>query len=448
MRLLGALAVGVASLLSIVKPAQAVPSYASQTGQPCSACHIGSFGPQLTPFGRAFKITGYTLGGGEGVASQIPLSAMFQTSFTNTSSAQPGPAATHYYDNNNVAVDQANLFIAGKFNDYIGAFIQGTYSGVDQAFLWDNTDIRVSVPINLPNDANLRLGLSFNNGPTVQDPYNTTYAWGYPFISSSLSPTPAAGPIIGSLIGNTLGVTLNGWYDNALYFDVGAYGTMSTPLAKMLGQYGGPGASTAPMPYARIAYEWDWNAQAAEIGALLFHAALQPGGTPGFGSDEYTDMAIDGTYQFIGDGTHTVSVGGIYTHELQHLSSSVAQGLAANTNGHLDIVNANITYYYQKTYGVTFAIEKTSGSSDAIVYAPSPVGGSANGSPNSMAFITEVDWVPFGKNDSFAQPFMNMKFGLQYTAYTQFNGGNTNYDGFGRSAGANNTLYAFAWFAF
>jgi hypothetical protein len=36
-----------------------VPSFAARTGQPCSACHIGGFGPQLTPLRRAFKI-GYT----------------------------------------------------------------------------------------------------------------------------------------------------------------------------------------------------------------------------------------------------------------------------------------------------------------------------------------------------------------------------------------------------
>jgi hypothetical protein len=40
--------------------AQAVPNYAQQTGQPCTACHIGAYGPQLTAFGRAFKIGGYT----------------------------------------------------------------------------------------------------------------------------------------------------------------------------------------------------------------------------------------------------------------------------------------------------------------------------------------------------------------------------------------------------
>jgi hypothetical protein len=448
MRLLWALAAGMGSLLSFLQPARAVPSFASQTGQPCSACHVGSFGPALTPFGRAFKLSGYTLNGGEGLAAQIPLSAMMLTSFTHTDGAQPSPPAQGYYDNNNPALDQISVFLAGRFNDYVGAFVQGTYSGTDRAFLWDNTDVRVSVPIDLPNDANLRVGLSFNNGPTVQDPYNTTFAWGYPFAASSLAPTPTAGPIIGALIGNTLGVTMNAWYDNALYFEVGAYGTQSPALAKMLGQFTYPGTSVGPMPYARVAYEWDWSGQAAAIGALIFNARLQPGGVPGFGSDGYTDFAVDGTYQFIGDGTNTVSVTGIFTHEIQHLSSSVAQGLAGTKNGTLNQFTAAATYFYLKTYGVTFAVQKTSGSSDAVLYAPSPVTGSNNGSPNSLAFITELDWVPFGKSDSWGAPFANLKFGLQYTAYTQFNGGNSNYDGFGRSAGANNTLYAFAWLAF
>src|SRR3546814_12051491 len=38
--------------------ALAVPSYSRQTHQACDACHVGSFGPQLTPFGREFKLMG------------------------------------------------------------------------------------------------------------------------------------------------------------------------------------------------------------------------------------------------------------------------------------------------------------------------------------------------------------------------------------------------------
>jgi hypothetical protein len=116
------------------EPARAVPSFAAQTGQPCSACHVGGFGPQLTPLGRAFKIGGYTQIGGEGPLSHIPLAAMAIGSFTHTSTAQPNAAAPDFGRNNNVALDQVSVFFAGRLNDYMGAFVQGTYDGVGHAF--------------------------------------------------------------------------------------------------------------------------------------------------------------------------------------------------------------------------------------------------------------------------------------------------------------------------
>src|ERR1700692_4580625 len=66
-------------------PASAVPSFARQTGQECIACHV-SF-PELTPYGRYFKLTGYTIGknfvSSEGV-NYIPVALMAQASVTNT----------------------------------------------------------------------------------------------------------------------------------------------------------------------------------------------------------------------------------------------------------------------------------------------------------------------------------------------------------------------------
>src|SRR6476619_7201709 len=66
--------------------AQAVLSYARQTQQPCTGCHVGGFGPQLTPFGRQFKLSGYTLK--VGTDAKLPLSAMMVESFTHTQKAQ------------------------------------------------------------------------------------------------------------------------------------------------------------------------------------------------------------------------------------------------------------------------------------------------------------------------------------------------------------------------
>ena len=69
--------------------AKAVPSFSRQTGLTCSKCHTQSFGPNLTPFRRDFKLGGYTLGGGSGTDAKLPaLSGMIMGSFTNTQKDQ------------------------------------------------------------------------------------------------------------------------------------------------------------------------------------------------------------------------------------------------------------------------------------------------------------------------------------------------------------------------
>lgn len=110
---------------------------------------------------------------------------------------------------------------------------------------------------------------------------------------------------------------------------------------------------------------------------------------------------------------------------------------------------ANVSYWYQNTYGVTLGWQNTWGPANPALYTTgTDMTNSANGKPNSNAFIIEADWVPFGKEGSWLSPWANLKLGVQYTAYTQFNGGNKNYDGFGRNASDNNTLFVFAWMAF
>lgn len=113
----------------------------------------------------------------------------------------------------------------------------------------------------------------------------------------------------------------------------------------------------------------------------------------------------------------------------------------------LNLVHANVSYFYQRSYGLTVGISNVSGNSDPVLYAPAPISGSANGKPNSNAFIIEADWIPSDKDGSWGAPFANLKLGAQYTAYTQFNGGGKNYDGFGRTASGNNSVYLFSWLA-
>lgn len=90
--------------------ALALPSFAAQTGQPCATCHVGGFGPQLTPFGRAFKIGGYTQTGGDGPAAHVPLAAMALGSFNHTSAPVPEDQIAHHFSANN------NFALGSKLN--------------------------------------------------------------------------------------------------------------------------------------------------------------------------------------------------------------------------------------------------------------------------------------------------------------------------------------------
>ena len=62
--------------------------------------------------------------------------------------------------------------------------------------------------------------------------------------------------------------------------------------------------------------------------------------------------------------------------------------------------------------------------------------------------MLQGDVTPFGKDGSWGRAWANVRLGLQYTAFTRFNGAVSNYDGFGRNASDDNTLTAFVWAAF
>jgi hypothetical protein len=153
-------------VIGFERPAQALPSYARQTGQPCGTCHTDFAG--LTPYGRLFKIQGYTAGGGPyrttlfpgadynsgkyvppllaksqpsadnfvGSDSKVwvpPISAMVTFGFTHTQASlstimglsTPAP----YKDNDNVTIVPLSFFWGGAITENIGAFAQVTYSG-------------------------------------------------------------------------------------------------------------------------------------------------------------------------------------------------------------------------------------------------------------------------------------------------------------------------------
>src|SRR5574340_12611 len=411
-------------------PAHALPSYARQTGEECAACHVGAFGPQLTPYGIRFKLGGYS--DSDGKAGHVPLSAMLRGSWTHTRKDQAGGAAPHYGPNDNGTLDEASIFLAGKLADQMGAFIQTTYSGVARVSSLDNVDIRYARTLTL-GGKDTTVGLSLNNDPGIQDPFNTLPAWGFPYASSDLAPTPAASPLInGGVGGHVAGLSAYGFWNDSIYAEAGAYRTLSASALNRIG-IDDERVLDSPATYWRLGFFNDIQKQNWSAGLFGLNAALQPDRTGG-PADKYNDIGADASYQFLGTRRHIGTVNARYTHEDQTRNATFAAGDAAKLKGSLNEFQVNASYYYDQTWGVTAGHFAIHGSSDATLYDTS-------GSPDSTGYILQADWTPFGKEDSWGEPWASVRLGLQYTMYDKF-------DGTSSHAGDNDTTYLFAWTSF
>jgi len=431
-------------LLAIAPTAFAVPSYARQTGMPCSQCHAPGFGPALTAFGRTFKLNGYTLGAGE----SIPLSAMVVGSFTNTAERLPDKAADHFDDNNNTAIDEVSLFYAGKLTDHIGTFAQVTYDGISRDTSWDNIDTRFATTTTIAGHPAV-VGVSVNNNPTVQDLWNSTPVWSYPYVGSALAPTPSASALISDGLGQqVIGASAYTMLDDHLYLEAGAY--HSVPNAWLDRLAGTSRDSPRPhnfIPYWRAAYQATHGAHYMAAGIFGLSADLQPDGSIN-GSNSYTDYGTDGTYQYTDGGRNAVDAHISYIRENQHLRQSYLAGEAESVSNQLNTLKLDAGYTWDQTWTASAGWFDSDGSRDGILYTPEPVDGSLNAHPDSRGYTLQLAYTPWGKAGSIDRSWMNAHVGLQYTGYNRFNGRSSNYDGFDRSASDNDTIFLFLWLAF
>ena len=426
--------------------AHALPSYARQTGQTCAFCHTGL--PELTPAGREFKLNGYVQGGGD--EKGLPRIAAFaQGGFTHTDKGQPGGAAQHFGPNDNFELDQASLFYGGGIwsDQGLGAFIQGTYDGVNRQFHWDNTDIRLARQTDLFGQ-DFTYGVTLNNNPTVQDVWNTTPAWRYPFFTSFLAPTPGAAALVDNSFGQqVVGLGVYGWWNHLVYAEISGYRTLSFSTERALGiSASGTSSFDGIAPYWRLAVEPSWGPHSLELGTFGMYAEVNPGRVSSFGTDKITDVGFDAQYQY-NDNPHNVGVQASYIREFDdfHASSNPAIGGASNSHDHLDTFRIKASYFYDHVYGANVSWFNISGKQDPLLFGGLP---SNNGSPNSDGWIFELNYIPFSNGGPSWWPWLNTRLGLQYTLYNHFNGGTTNFDGAGRNAGQNNTLYLYAVLAF
>jgi hypothetical protein len=452
--LLACLAVGGIVIVSLIfaPPASAVPSFAEQTGQPCQSCHVGGFGPQLTPLGREFKLGGYTM---RSKSFNMPLSAMAVASFTHTKKDQSAPPADGYKVNDNIALDQASVFLAGGVGSHFGGFVQTTYDGIAKAWSWDNLDLR-AVGKGEIGGTNLVYGVSLNNSPSVQDVWNTLPAWGYPYTSSGLAPGPAAAPLIdGALAQEVLGLTGYAWIGSKFYLEGGAYSSPSAGTLHWLGADPlSPGKIAGLAPYGRVAFQHALAGGTAELGAFALKAAIQPGRDRSTGhTDHYSDLGLDASWIRTMASGDVFTFNGRYTHERYSLAATCVLGMRDGSiamtalqdcaGGHLSEARADASYYWRNKIGGTVGAFVIQGSANPSLYT-----GNRTAKPNSSGFMLQLDGTPFGGSDAPLGPRFNIRMGVQYTAYTKFDGARRNFDGAGTSASDNNTLRVFTWLAF
>lgn len=445
---------GAAVLMTVpAADAFAIPSFARETGMECAMCHVGSFGPQLTDYGRTFKLLGYQTGAEKKEELKDYLngfSAMIEGGVEHTNGdLRKGVELTdkqaRYHTNDNLTADQISIFYGGPLAQGLGLFAEVTYDNAAEQVSWDNTDIRYANSTQLAGKYFV-YGVSVNNNPSVQDLWQTTPAWGFPYVSSAFLPGPTASPYITSLGGSVVGAGVYGMWDNMLYAELTGYTTLPNSMQRAVGITGSDQSDHLNnlAPYWRVALQQSFGQHYVELGTFGIHANRYPGNVRDFGTDKITDYALDATYQYTSsDMKHIFSAYGSALREHARLDSSFAQGDAANTTDNLTSLQANFSYYYDNTYGLTVSPFSITGTADANLYA-NPV----NNKPDSAGWVFQADYTPFGKEGTYAYPYFNLRLFAQYTAYTKFNGLSSNYDGTGRRASDNNLLFFGAWLAF
>ena len=449
--------------MTLAGRAHAVPSFARQTGMACEACH--TVFPELTHFGRMFKANGYTLDNLKQIrdistekedmlllSSLAPLSAMVQV--TQTWLDKPLPdVGGHSQTSTTGFPQQLSLFYAGKIAPHLGAMIQITYDNASGSIGIDNTDLRFANNLLLPADRALIYGLSLNNNPSVQDLWNSTPAWGYPYAATNAGVGPiAATQIDGSLAQDVAGLSAYALWNESLYGEIGVYHSAKQGASNAITGAAGPLDGTTSnvidgaAPYVRLAYEHQWRRNDLELGLYGAQFRFFPGGSATAPValvgpvNRFSDFAEDLQYQYVGE-TQIVTVTATHIHESMRLSAAFADGASAAPTGNLNTTRFNASYYYKRRYGLTLSHFATTGSSDSMLYGAGPAPGvvtSANGSPDSSGWIGELDYLPW----------LNTKLALQLTHYDRFNGGAGNYDGFGRNASANDTTWLLLWLTF
>ncbi|HEY5039825.1 MAG TPA: hypothetical protein VIJ93_12205, partial [bacterium] len=297
------------------KPALALPSFARQTGMSCAACH--TVFPELTTYGRTFKLNGYTTNNSDQlkdgtdetgyrleISNTPPIAAMLQIAnvfVKNPPSTSAGGAGTADLASDKSGSlefpSQFSLFYAGQITPKMGAWVQVTYDSYSGTLGMDNTDVRFADRVQIAN-TDLVYGITANNNPTVQDVFNTIPAWSFPYFTGKSAMTPLAATQVESLGTNVGGLGGYLFWNQLLYAEICAY--RSAPQGFNGAVTNTYNAIQGFAPYWRVGLTKDFDKHSLEAGVFGLDEHSIPDGNPlSFNHDHFSDIGVDAQYQYV-----------------------------------------------------------------------------------------------------------------------------------------------------
>jgi hypothetical protein len=403
----GTFAVAALMLALVPKDADAVPAFARQTGLTCNQCHVGVTPfPDFTFTGVRFRMLGYRFpvvaatmeadqeGGINGNRLFLPLhnftSLHLRERLIGSSKApslQSGPASD-FGDLTMDPISSIGWYFVGPISDHFGIWNEFyTYDGANQQKQhggfwslaeWDVKFAKVVGENNIVgislND-NQSLGAVFGFGP-----FHAGFSGALRMFNSYVAGTGASrahmklhaygmfDDRVAVGLGLSPGEDNNNLSDGRLWYGLLGFAPMNTDWG-WLWVFGEFAAGDDAVPMVTT-MRWDWNTNAAQhpngpgytyfstVGGLDATRSGSAAGTPYRAADigDILRAKIEARYGFVDRGSHslTTAVGVGLERETFSDNAEWSRTTLGNTT----------RYYFNRTYGVHFAVAKNIGTTE------------------------------------------------------------------------------------
>jgi hypothetical protein len=375
----------------IVDEASAVPSFARQTGKPCSGCH--SIWPRLLAPGREFKVSGYT-----DVAEDYPRIQADNLDLLRLSSPPISVsiislpyAKSSGQSAETVIPDQIYFYFAGRIAPNIGAFVAPQWYSDTGQFTLDRVKL-----VGATRVGDNTLGVVFLKSDVGgADPYNTIRFSAYHTVNMPAIFTAERGS--GDLFQfvdhdniQNRGVLVNGkFFSNMIYAAAGMFRGDS---------HAAEVASDPPDYFGRLVFEYALTGETtASLGGFLYTGQQTYDHTSTAGplyQDKIRRAGVDFQWQ---------------TESTPHIFEAVAVYMSAKDRGAWDGGSgfsdvkfngyyAELSYFHNRKYGVTVGYDHIKSAEDDSLDKKGPT--------LNLAYL----------------PWLNTKFSLEYSQFDKAGG--------------------------